>query len=391
LPSATFENLVAVRRQAIRCELTTCYLTFGESKFDLDAQALEGIENEMRIRDASDLHRHVASEKPLGVFLQSPYPEHYPEWFEREAAHIPLAYAGYALGLGTWTEGNFHTGLIQKCTYLLACCATEFEGYQTHNPQARVTLAGSPLLYEVRRAFHAARPHQVNRENATLLWAPHWTRTYPHSPRGYSRWMDSVDAILTWTQAHPSCRLIFRPHPILRHAIDTYLAHGRSAVHREAARSVDVHEDRWALELLRTLLRLSNVEISSGSLEEDVMRSDGLVTDGISIIAFWAATGKPMAVFRDAASAPLNDEGMSLVAAADVVRHALELHDWLGSWASQVGSSRGRLVSASEAAHPSFEESPVGVWLNTLSADTPRTRAKRSLWSCFGTDRTAAA
>jgi hypothetical protein len=202
--------------------------------------------------------------------------------------------------------------------------------------------------------------------------------------------MDSVDAILTWTQAHPSCRLIFRPHPILRHAIDTYLAHGTSAVHREAARSVDVREDRWALELLRTLLRLSNVEISSRSLEEDVMRSDGLVTDGISIIALWAATGKPMAVFRDAASAPLNHEGMSLVAAADVVTYALELHDWLAGWVGQIGSSRGRLVAASEAAHPSFEDSPVAIWLNTLSADTPRMPVRRRLWSLFG-DRTAAA
>ncbi|WP_144120655.1 hypothetical protein [Catellatospora sichuanensis] len=384
LPVATVEHLIAIDRQASAAGMTTCYLTFGNSNFDLDARAIEGIAKATVVQDAEQLRRHVADSRSAAVFLQSPYPEHYPAWFFDCADSFSLAYAGYGLPLSTWTHGHFRTDPILASSYLLAAGKYELDGYAANSPNADVLLSGNPLLWELRDRLSHAGP--ARDDGAKLLWAPHWTKTLWDGSRGYSRWQESAGAMLDWKKSRPSDHLVFRPHPIFKMALESYLDGATSVAHREAAKSIDMATDGWAVEVIRELLALPNVEVSTSSMVDDILRCDALVTDGISIIAYWSATGKPLVVIRDSASPRFNDDGEALVSVAEVAANGSEISEWLQKWsAGAVTASPGR-AEASRRIHPTLASSPVDIWKAALPADTIVSRARR----CWQPTRTPA-
>jgi hypothetical protein len=371
LHDGTVEHALALRRQAQAAGLSVCFLTF-----DLWSGAVELAPPVTRVTDAAALRAHVSHWESRALFLQSPYPEQYPEWFFESTVDIVLAYAGYGLTLSTWTHGHFATDAIRATSYLLAAGPYSYDGYIGHNPQATVLLTGNPLLYQLRQQLR--RPRRAGRP-ATVLWAPHWTKQLWDGTRGFSRWQESVAAILDWTRSNPAARLVFRPHPIFQLALQAYLGTGQTASHREAAKSIDIATDGPALESVRLLLELSNVEVSTGGLLDDVLRCDALVTDGISIIAYWSATGKPMLVVRDAQSPEFNADGTALVAAADVAADGRQVRDWLRAWAAGTVPPSPERVDLSRTVHPTFDESPVRLWQRALPPVPLAERVRRTL------------
>ena len=52
---------------------------------------------------------------------------------------------------------------------------------------------------------------------------------------------------------------------------------------------------------------------------EDCIRADFCVTDGVSIIAYWAATGNPLAILRDTHSPDMSIQFEDINAAVDTI------------------------------------------------------------------------
>jgi hypothetical protein len=100
---------------------------------------------------------------------------------------------------------------------------------------------------------------------------------------------------------------------------------------------------------------------------EDVMRSDFLITEGVSIIGYWAATGKPLVVLRDADSPTFNDDGNKLLSGIEQIEDAKSLFEWLKkSYTEEHVKTNFNLIEISQTVHPTFKESPIEMMLRNV-------------------------
>ncbi len=126
---------------------------------------------------------------------------------------------------------------------------------------------------------------------------------------------------------------------------------------------LDVEKDGSALHSLRSLLALPNVTWSKRSMLDDIQTSDLMVSDGISIVGYWAATSCPMAVCRDDRSPRFNADGEELVADATSVASAEQLGDWLASTSEPGVLDKARLLhDICSAILPTFDHTPFAIW-----------------------------
>jgi hypothetical protein len=365
LRTPVIEHLLIIREQARRVGVTTCLLDFGQSDFDLTKNGLHSDCNFNVIQHAEALADHLSTSSSSAIILQSPYPEHYPSWFEGYPNCPPLAYFGYGLPMSDWAVGHFAAPLVQKCSYLLASSHYEIHGYQENVPEAQTLLTGNPLLYELRRFQRFNTSSDFNQDRSTFLWAPHWTRSWTDSSSGYGRFQESCSNMLRWFRKNPNAKLRFRPHPLLGEALHIAISEGLESSHREARKSLNPALDVSVLSSLRALLELPNVTLSDKSLVQDILESSALVTDGVSIIGYWASTGKPMLILRDTNSAKFNSYVAELIKSADTCAPGKEIESWL----EQIYQSpRENLLSRSIAnsIFPTYVKSPVDIWMGSL-------------------------
>lgn len=352
LPLNTAEHLEALARDASDLGFDVCWLSFVS---DQNSDSLGGFrEGTTAITSRDGFVAHLESHKSVAVFLQSIYPEHYPEWFWAMSAQSRLCFAGYGAILDTWEWGHYQLPPLKSCAWLLA--ETEFvrDKYVEHgNDPSRVVVTGNPLMYELRRRLSGAdeRPSP----GRTILWAPHWSRTWFEYKRGYSRWEEAVHAVLQVAKDVASVDFVVRPHPLFLRQ----LSQGRAD---EGATNPDEYTKAF-----HELLQLDNVSLSTSGFLDDILRSDALLTDGIGIIAYFAATGRPMAVIRDSDSPPFNPAGQQLCRASDVVSNA----DEIAAWLSQKARGPSIVISAGRAAlsrelHPTGPDSPLSIWADRL-------------------------
>ena len=365
LRTPVIEHLLIIREQASRVGVDTCLLDFGQSDFDLTKYGLHSHYNFNIVHDAKTLADHTSTSCSSAIVLQSPYPEHYPSWFKGHPGFPPFAYFGYGLPLSDWTVGHFATPLIQDCTYLLASSHYQVQGYQENVPKAQTQLTGDPLLYELRRFQRFNTSSDFNQDRSTFLWAPHWTRSWTDTSSGYGRFQESCSNILTWFRNNPSAQLRFRPHPLLGEALHFALAEKLESNHREVNKSLNPELDISSLSSLRALLDLPNVTFSDKSLVQDVLESSALVTDGVSIIGYWASTGKPMLIIRDKDSANFNNYVIDLIESVDACTPGKEIENWLDQiYHSPSENLLSRAIANS--IFPTYRKSPVDKWLGTL-------------------------
>jgi hypothetical protein len=335
---STVEHLGAIARQAETAGLDLCWLDLADEPgiaaairtyADADASPLV-------VASAEDLSGHIHARRSVAVWIQSPYPEHYPEWFWTSVAGR-VAYAGYGLTLSTWEAGLYDLTPYRDAAWLVTESRDTQEGYIARGVDpARVLLVGNPLLAELRLrdGRELDRPFKI-------LWAPHWSEDW-FGGRGYSRWRETVGPVLRYAQEHPRSRVLVRPHPLLPPAV---------------ARAPD---DDAAAAAFRELSNLPNAMTSTGRLVDDILSSKALVTDGVSIIAYWSATGRPLGVTRDADSPPLNAVGQALVAAAALLDSPERVTSWLETAPDAPLDERRRALSAEF--HPTFDTSPIALW-----------------------------
>jgi len=356
--SPTIEHVVEMREQALMAGVPVEMLDFGANTYSLgiDEERERESSESILINEPNDL-RDVISDSAANVILfQSPYSEHYPDWLLDLVMETASVYAGYGIALSNWSAGHFETPLINATKYLIASSKYEESGYTNANKDATVMLAGNPLLWRI-RCLSSVQSDNCS-ANRDLLWAPHWTTSWFGS-RGFARFSTALGPIREWVKQNPSRTLTVRPHPLLRYALDT---RHDTLKHPTASQLDDILDNVETLEAWDNLLSLPNVMLSEDSFVHDIVTHNALVTDGVSIIAYFSSTGKPLCVYFDEESPRFNDHGMQLLESADVVDSASSLWTWLNS--DEIGrkDTNEFRLNLTSMLFPTFTQSPIQIW-----------------------------
>ena len=306
---------------------------------------------------------HMLFHRRSYIFLSTPYLEHQPSWLVR--GNYKLAYAGYGLTLSNWDFGHFSSGLTEKCEILLAGSEYEFLGYHKASrvPQ-KILLAGNPLMWQIRNQIKKKSIQKFRVRQ--ILWAPHWTSRWMDSDHGYSRWGEKAPVILEFAKRHPEIHFVFRPHPILRAGIFGTDNKSDKIYQREIKKSFNVEKDKLEIAILNEFVKLPNVTLSTGTMSEDILQSDALLTSGVSIIGYWAATGKPMCIYRDINSPRFGVNGEKLILSSETVSTTTELLSWMQKTIN-LGEIKinHSLVKSCEEIFPTFIKSPMQLILES--------------------------
>jgi len=343
-----FDHADALASQAAKLGISCCFIDF-ESMFS-------------RTMIYGRIFKwHTIVRRSSYLFLSTPYPEHYPKWLIQ--GNYKLAYAGYGLTLSNWVDGHFSSGMIRKCAILLAGSESEYLGYSGVCEDSQATiLTGNPLMWEIR---NSTSKNQVTKKQVEqILWAPHWTATWFESSVGFSRWRESIGPILSFAETNPKVRILVRPHPILLEAISASQKVENSYYKREILASLRAGDSSY-LDLFQKLLTLRNVKLSCDPLPSDILNSDALLTEGVSIIGYWASTGKPMAVYRDENSPDFGANGRLLLEQVTKVANPSEILDWLKVITGVEGYELNeKLVEVAQRVFPTFDHNPIQIALD---------------------------
>jgi hypothetical protein len=367
LNSQTYLHQVALKNQWEETGATACRIDFPKNTFSLESTTYIDSSSSEIYTDKKSLEFHVESSRSRAIFIQSPYTEHYPDWFLEFGIDNNLAYAGYGISLSDYTEGQFNTPLIKSSRYLLASGEYEMNGFkEITQSNSQIIFTGNPKMYQIRQSLK--NPDKLNcLFIPRLLWAPHWSKFWLEGKRGFARWQMTVKPILEFARNNDNVQIIVRPHPILREAFLAYTTFGQKDLNRESTNSLDAEVDSEYLEDFKHLLSLNNVQLSGSSLAEDVLSSSHLLTEGVSIIAYWATTGKPILVITDDESPQFNSDGKRLLDQIEKAKNEFEISNWLANqnFVSESEKSNS-LIDVSYQLHPTFRESPAQMFRRHL-------------------------
>jgi len=208
------------------------------------------------------------------VWMAEPYEQLRPVAWREIWERVPLVYSGYGVPLSDWKRG-YDFPFFDHCQLIMASSAIEEKEYRDSGVGSRkVALTGDPLMFEVMKL-----PEILSSKNpvGTILWAPHWTKKWVDGSAGFANWEWAVGALYHFFKSHPDTQLVVRPHPFLTFQDGTYRARTKA----------------------RRLFSLPNVSRSETSMHADIAKSDLLISDGVSILAYFGATGKPVVVLRN--------------------------------------------------------------------------------------------
>jgi hypothetical protein len=226
---------------------------------------------------------------PLAIFVQTPYIETLPTLWQPVLSSQPICVPGYGPHLSGddfwWgnSRGQFGLSGYVLARYVFAANNSVAESFQECGlSSSQVILTGDPLSWSMRHDFLLTE----TRASFDLLWAPHWTSlNVTGRRRAYRNIERDIKLILKFADEGNSVCL--RPHPLFAKQmvqnLDFLLLNPGSPVE-------DIQE------IWEALISHKNVTLSTATIVEDCMRCKRLLTDGISIIFYWALTGKPIAI-----------------------------------------------------------------------------------------------
>gem|GEM_PF-2223809 len=225
------------------------------------------------------------------IWFARPYPRALAQEWQKIQRQIPVVYSGYGLPISRWDESAPLPFLQEVCNLIILRSSSEEERIRDLGLSHKAIAAGDPLLHDV---ITARRFWQESSGYRSLLWAPHWSKKISGA-RGFYNWRWTVGPLLRHMRKNPNLKLVVRAHPFLFRPGSEFSRHRN----------------------VRKLFSLPNVSNSDSSLIRDIERADALITDGVSIIGYFAATGKPLVItnhllFRP----PFSFEGKKLAGAA---------------------------------------------------------------------------
>lgn len=291
---------------------------------------------------AAEPHSRILSGEYSAVVVQMPYDDHKAaKWRSLSSKDAFIVYAGYSVHMVDWEHGAHRLPFYGRCSLIMASSPFEKDNYQSspHPPEAAIW-SGDPLLWEVSNRTPDQSPEP---SHPVILWTPHWTETWVDGRAGFSSWKTTVFDVLRVARRRSDVTFLVRTHPLL----ETEPADARS---------------RRPVDAFRRLLDLPNVEISRDSMHHDMLRSTALLTDGVGIIAYYAALGKPQAVVRLGNRwPPYNAAGKALAAAVHTAHSSRSIRRWLDEAADGVLAPSLEAADLVRQLFPLAERSPGGI------------------------------
>ncbi len=135
---------------------------------------------------------------------------------------------------------------------------------------------GNPFIFEVRRRNIL----EFNPKPKQILWSPHWTEKI-------STWEEVLPYLFEIAVNNPDLKIVVSAHPFLSQITDLKVP---DAYKRSKTKS------KYSLSMLKRFLKLRNVENVGKSLIAEIIKSDICITDGVSMIAYFGCTGKPIII-----------------------------------------------------------------------------------------------
>jgi hypothetical protein len=253
-------------------------------------------------------------------WFQDPYEELFSDEMKTLLTDQSVLYTGYGLPISNWVRGNYGLPFFSLCDLVAAPSPYSKRMFEQSEHAPKETIwTGDPLLFEL---IHTPTPSSPIKPT-TILWAPHWTETWTDGSRGFTRWRETVGPLLKFFNHHASAKLIIRGHPFLK--------------------TSSTKDKRFHKKLLK-LQNLDNVSISCDSMKSDISKSDALISDGVSIIAYFAATEKPVGFVKTKnLTPPFNSAGRAISESGSLLSNSKEIKEWL----TEVAENKSKFVSQS--------------------------------------------
>lgn len=234
------------------------------------------------------------------VWLDTPYLNALPKAWRGLGGKARLVYSGYGIQLTEWQEGHFGLPIFEHIDPIMVTSHSDFEHFVGFGRE-KLLFSGDPLLYEVSRASIGKKKSQLVER---ILWAPHWTTRWVDGTPGFATWQWSTKPMYKYFKSNPERFLVIRPHPLL-----------------------NLKEGRWkSRRHYRKLIALPNVSLSEESFLSDLLRTEVLISDGVSILGYYGALGKPVVLLQNLGTAPpFNENGRKVSDSCFRVDSAREL------------------------------------------------------------------
>ena len=229
---------------------------------------------EVGSNEGNYLLHHLA---PDIVFRQSPYDGSVPSalWTSHSAAYR-ICYVPYGLETVQTPSSTVNTGFFHSAWRVFACSEKQADYFRRESllEGMNVRVTGNPRLDEI---ASRSREQQGRAENYTVLWAPH--HSVGEQWLSFGTFPESCWKILEFARSYSNLNFVLRGHHIL---YKTLLNMGAMT-----AEEVSRFRDEWS--------SLGNTSVEEGACYVDAFtKSDVLLSDGVSFIAEYQVTGKPV-------------------------------------------------------------------------------------------------
>jgi hypothetical protein len=267
--------------------------------------------------------RQVQSFGARAVFLQTPYTQQRHSSLDWRVIGAPVHYVDY----GFHVDPEEVSGWRFSDEFFLNCAAiyvaNEYEGakFLDGGVDPRVIVRSGPPALDHWDQFTGRA------EVPTVMWCPWWSmRSKVPGKVGYSTFMTSYEAVLAEARARSNVRFIIRPHPLM---FGQLIAEGQWAEN-------DQHRFESMVAQLANVTLIPTDKASSHTPQFE--EAWAMVTDGVSFLAEFAYTGKPLLLTEAPNNQGWNPVGQAIRRVVDVSQGVSEL----GPFLDRVESSSGR-------------------------------------------------
>jgi hypothetical protein len=277
--------------------------------------------------------QRILALEPVAVFLPSPYPGHRHESLAPAALKAPVHYVPYAFHIWADDESAY------RPPFYAECAAVYVENEYTRNRYMAAGVDAARLVSTGSPALDAWDKPQTRSEKPTILWCPWWSA---REDGAYSTFTDAYALVIAEAERRPSMRFVIRPHPLLW-----------GQLRKERLWSDD--DERRFFEHVASL---PNVAVYGGvgpgvrypfypGHVRQFEAAWAMVTDGISFLAEFAYTGKPLLLTQAQGNAGWNEVGQRIaqvVDRSDGIAGLAEFLDRVEADADTGGDSRRELL-----------------------------------------------
>ena len=270
------------------------------------------------------------------VWFQEPYRELWDPFWNDLINGKHVIYSGYGLIMTDTDEFHYGLDFYKSCsTIMIQNMDMRSKFISMGINEDKLLFTGDPLKYELKNILNES----FSGEKYDLVWMPHWTFKWMDGRKGFARWPEMLEGILSFAKSNPHFKILIRAHPLMDDP------------------NIVESGFKWS-NVKHKLMSELNITFSNNSLVDDIISSKLLISDGVTPIAYFGMTGKPVCYFKGAGDfGPFNENGLKIIKTTNVASSLKEIITWIQEVRSTnpLGS---KLLQTINAIFPNFSDSP---------------------------------